>query len=149
MNDLITWLRAQLDEDERVACAVKPLDHTYDMGGTRMEESHSVTRWIPHSEDGRHSSERDPAAAALFARHDPARVLAEVEAKRRVLDLATLAAQHEVQDVDGPISRLEKALARVTAPELEKVVRLLAVPYADRPGYLEEWHPRPERRRRP
>lgn len=77
-----------------------------------------------------------------IARHDPARVLAEVEAKRRILDLASLAAQREAQKPGyDTVARLETALAKVTAPELERVVRLLALPYADQPGYRDEWRP--------
>lgn len=77
------------------------------------------------------------ADAAHIARHDPARVLREVAAKRRVL-----ARHHAGSDgscdgcgydqEQGPwIERLEDC------PEL----RDMASVYADRPGYREEWKP--------
>ena len=86
-DDLVVWLREQLDEDERVA-----------------------------------------------------RVAGE--AKRRILDLAESATQRMAMKAGyDTVARLEKALAKVTAPELERVLRLLALPYADRPGFREEWRP--------
>jgi hypothetical protein len=58
--------------------------------------------------------------AEHIARWDPARVLAEVNAKRRILDEAV-----RLMSYDGEFQFLE----------------LLALPYADRPGYREEWRP--------
>jgi hypothetical protein len=62
---------------------------------------------------------------AHIARHDPARVLAEVVAKRRILDLFT-----------PPVSEWGSETLR-----LYGLAQLLALPYADRPGYREEWRP--------
>lgn len=79
----------------------------------------------------------DPDAASPLrqlqhaARHDPARVLAEVEAKRRIVFLATqipaLTAKHNPfqNDADGWAETLKQ----------------LALPYADHPDYREEWRP--------
>ncbi|HEY9415006.1 MAG TPA: DUF6221 family protein [Pseudonocardia sp.] len=55
----------------------------------------------------------------------PARVLAEVDAKRRILDAYD---QTEFGD-----------LTRRSA--LEEAITAFAVPYADRPGYRDEWRP--------
>jgi hypothetical protein len=57
MDDLIAFLQARLDEDERSAHA-----------------------WLPFGNP-------DAAARDHIARHDPGRVLAEVAAKRAILDL--------------------------------------------------------------
>lgn len=54
-----------------------------------------------------------------IVRHDPARVVAEVAAKRAILDL------HE----------------ELHEPALYEAVRWLAAPYADQPGYEEAWRP--------
>lgn len=98
MDDLITWLRAQLDEDERAARAWMPF-------GT------------PTAADREH-----------IARHDPARVLAEVDAKRRILDECE--------------SAIRKSAPRSNLNDLGwTVLRPLALPYADRPGYRDEWRP--------
>ena len=69
------------------------------------------------------------------------RMLAEMEAKRRIIERAERALQHEAMTASDPVARLEKSLAKVTAPELERVLRLLALPYADRAGYDEGWRP--------
>lgn len=108
MDDLIAWLRVQLDEDERVARAVDPRE------------------WL----DGDAWAELDGAVRAHAAAWDPHRVLAEVEAKRRVLELTDFSAQFP--DTDGGYDSA-----------CEDVIKLLALPYADRPGYLPEWRPSP------
>jgi hypothetical protein len=74
---------------------------------------------IGHEADARH-----------IARHDPARVLAEVEAKRRVIT----AEQDRVLE-EGPLPERMRG-------EIETdVLRLLTLPYADHPDYREEWRP--------
>jgi len=77
------------------------------------------------------------AVGAHIIRHDPARVLREVEAKRAVL------AQYESarEQVRHPVSAENRAAARVAQGELEDVLRLLAAVYADHPDYREEWRP--------
>lgn len=56
-----------------------------------------------------------------IARHDPARVLAECEAKRRILNLCDFE-----PDCDAAVL---------------KVARVLAAVYADHPDYDEAWRP--------
>lgn len=82
------------------------------------------------------TAQGDSIAVALgdyAARHiacwDPARVLADIDAKRRILDLWTSSdTTAEFPNFDG---------GHATA--LEDVLRLLALPYARRDGYREEW----------
>ncbi|MEU9415143.1 DUF6221 family protein [Streptomyces sp. NPDC048272] len=64
-------------------------------------------------------------------RHDPARVLADIESKRRILVLA---------------ERLPKLTASTDLFDNSRdawgeVLKQLAVVYADHPGYREEWRP--------
>jgi hypothetical protein len=69
--------------------------------------------------------------AEYVARHDPARVLAECEAKRRIVEHA-----NECSDGGSELSMDfddERGLALV--------LRLLALPYADCDGFREEWRP--------
>jgi hypothetical protein len=134
VTDLMAWLRQQIDEDERVALAVKPLGVTVDMGGNELPHTFLHSRGTYASEDGYPRRESDPAAAAHFARHDPARVLAEVAAKRALLDGCeeTLAGGDSWDpQTDGGCSE-EFELARF-------VIRQLAQPFAGRPGWREEW----------
>lgn len=101
-GDLASWLLEQIAADEDAARAAQG-------------------RW-PSSYTEPFASE---VRAVHIARWDPARVLAECEAKRHLVafvgDLA------EGDPVHG-----------LTAKE---ALRLLAVPYADREGYRPEWRP--------
>lgn len=59
-----------------------------------------------------------------IARHDPARVLAECEAKRRIVERCSAV------DYAMPSTYLAHG-----------ILGLLALPYADHPDYREEWRP--------
>lgn len=112
-DELVTWLRAQLEDDERVA---------------RTGQADGISQWIA-LEDGvvinadswriaNATAEDDKREVAEhIARWDPARVLAEVDAKRRILD-----------DFSWEAGQV-------------RAIMFLALPYADRPGYREEWKP--------
>jgi hypothetical protein len=112
MDDLATWLLAQLDDEERAARAVQEGFASYDGDG---RPSYSDIDGMPARE------------AEHIARWDPARVLAEVDVRRRILELYGVSTDRQLDP---------------TAWELMKhAVRALALPYADRPGYREEWRP--------
>lgn len=96
-----------------------------------------------------------------IARHDPSRVLAECEAKLRIVEreqgsraprLAT--ETHEVEyrhegevvvfKVDGERESMtsKEYMERYTVPSPpSEVLKLLALPYADHPDYRDEWKP--------
>lgn len=135
-DDLVAFLRARLDEDERMAQAVTPLGYTMVMGVQRADENWVLYRSVPSGLDGMPARNDDPAARAHFFRHDPRRVLREVEANRRL------------------IKRYENALAVGTSVAsftrgqddgyrqgCLDVIRDKAEVYADRPGYQEAWRP--------
>ena len=105
----LAWLRAQLDDDERVA---------RDFVGAC---------W--------HVEYCDDLGPAFHARWDPARVLAEIEAKRRILDDydIVVSAIRRVDDVEGNQLLYARRDARMSD------IRWLAQPYADRPGFPQEW----------
>ncbi|MBD9700678.1 hypothetical protein IHE56_00940 [Streptomyces sp. ID01-12c] len=122
MEDLVRWLNTQLDEDERIARAATP--GPWEQGGIGdygWTVSFSRRNAGVETEDG----EQGHADAEFIAEHDPARVLREIDSKRRVLG----AIEHLLVQVDDPFA------------DVDGVLRLLAVPYADRPGYREEWRP--------
>lgn len=110
MDELVAFVRAALDDDERKVAAME-------------------------------REERRVKTAPIFQGHPPdwlagvdifvssARWRAEVEAKRRILDLWTMSdANAEFPNYDG---------GHATA--LEEVFGLLAQPYAGRPGWRAEW----------
>lgn len=147
MTDLVEWLLAQIADDEQVArAAVRAV----------IEQRHPPADADQYLADGerwaseRHLFHRQPRVRTSFtttdvaertlgpvsdhiARWDPARVLAECAAKRKLIALAV----EDVRKADdalmgewGGVSELEHDLLRALTP-----------PYADRPGYLAEWKP--------
>jgi hypothetical protein len=133
MDELVQWLRAQLDEDERTARAatlgpwvqsgIGDYGWTVDFGrpGAGVETT---------------DTEQGLADADFIAAHNPARVLREIEAKRQVFRMTEQATeQAESRDylVNGP--------AKMMLVCLKPILLRLATIYADRPGYREEWRP--------
>lgn len=147
-DDLVQWLHAQLDEDQRIAEAARDQssaqwhhDTSYDNGYVYDENSQAVVydEGTPAHEEAEH-----------IAAHDPARVLREIEAKRRLLDDYTVtarirdeAAERIKATVDHPDSKdLETwDRAQQEAAILEGPVRLAALPFNNQPNYREEWRP--------
>ncbi|MFH9403281.1 DUF6221 family protein [Streptomyces sp. NPDC017638] len=145
MDELVQWLGEQLDEDERIA---------QEASGWLKPAAHwSLDEWFgretPHSLIAQ-GSPRLPVAGGHFTadpvptvqgehivRHDPARVLHEIDAKRRLLELH---APDQMEYVDGDVCMV--CDVRGEEPFYPcATVRLLALPYAGRPGYREEWRP--------
>lgn len=148
VDDLATWLRAQLDDDERVAQAEVDLLRDYPYPADFRVEYQWV-RMARHPHGGT-STTFAPGAPT------PARVLAEVDAKRKLIDLYE-AARRRQQDNSAKFVLLTKQryldqaeFARVKThgwelggqvAALRMAVAVAAVVYADRPGYQQEWHP--------
>jgi hypothetical protein len=146
---LAEWLLAQFAEDEAVARAATPGPWRVcaegsegsriapEGGGTIRERSRflGIMNGRVQPEDGHN--------ATHIARHDPARVLAECESKRGIVEICA----SDIVDVDGDDGDgwcWEPADWRWHAMMQEDAYRrlkLLALPYADRPGYREEWRP--------
>ncbi|MGW4703253.1 DUF6221 family protein [Streptomyces sp. NPDC004285] len=121
MDDLIAFLRARLDDDAELALAASP-------GPWHPDEEHDEVLAVDDvtvAEGFALSGRQLRATVDHIARHDPARVLAEVDAKRRRLDqiAEAIAAGHDSYD-----------LAAVLLP-------LEALPYADHPDYQDTWRP--------
>lgn len=130
MSDLMTFLRARLDEDERVA------------------KDASCQHWVTNSEHNVYEVESnnpvaiDPWSGDLgadgvhIARHDPARVLAEVEAKRQIIaEFERRESWLNMRTLVGEARDLAVAMRDALSP----VLRLLTLPYADHPEYQPEW----------
>lgn len=142
MSDLRAFLLARLDEDEAAARVAVPGPWTVD-GGT-VYATHVTDEVVRYTQD----------SADHIARHDPARVLREIEAKRRMLkDLQlqkhavvedcwyTCAAATEERDGDescddqrrgGPCDCGRDA-------RVMRQLRLLAFPCADHDDYQPDW----------
>jgi uncharacterized protein DUF6221 len=122
---LVEFLTARLDEDEQSAHEAEDslgkLNMAWsfqpdgDLGGKVLARDHYVM--IPKG---------TTTIAQHIARHDPARILREVEAKRRII------IEHHPVD---PCDAHDVALGTISCDTL----RLLALPYADHPDYDERW----------
>jgi hypothetical protein len=139
--DLTAFLRARLDEDEQVALAIE--DGSAPWAGQWVPDGPHALRTrnghvLAHSTvttDGRNLPlDLKPGTVEHWARHDPKRVLAEVDAKRKIVDQAEQAAE-EYEDDTFDTQRSTTALT------LESVLHLLALPYANHPDYRPEWAP--------
>jgi hypothetical protein len=139
VDDLITWLRAQLDEDERVARACGDVPWVDDVPGMVHVDPAAIrdNKWdFGHLGyvAGADPSELGNAYRAHIARHDPAHVLREVEAKRKIV--------RECENQAAWESTTGRKYPATTAWALaDTTLRLLALPYADRPGYQDTWRP--------
>jgi hypothetical protein len=136
-DELVAWLREQLDEDERVAQGTGVLgwltyrnpdgSMRYTLAASQAEDG----TWIV---DGR---EADTYASAVVV-YDWRQVLREVEAKRRIIDAHPIE-YSKVSDYTDCANCIDEDSEYDSYPCL--TLRLLALPYADRSGYREEWRP--------
>lgn len=140
MDDLVQFLRARLDEDEQIATrAVSPVsDCPPSPKWNALLES--VRRGWEIFTDQRRLvvASVGESDARHIARHDPARVLAEVDAKRQILDL------HAPEDTADPFDGCRTCSWRDYMDVLHvrwpcPTLRLMLIPYADHPDYRAEW----------
>ncbi|MFK8851272.1 DUF6221 family protein [Streptomyces sp. Ac-502] len=117
MDDLVQFLRDRLDEDERIAKAC---------AGNGQWNADDIEIY---------GKELAPEVRAHMATHDPARALAEVAAKKRILDFYDAAHSDAVRNAVG-IDSQDGTISAATA-----AVRCLATVYADHPDYNEAWRP--------
>ncbi|MFJ8929200.1 DUF6221 family protein [Streptomyces sp. NPDC102364] len=148
-DDLVQWLGAQLDEDERIARAVR-VPHDWHQGpgdDPEWTDSEMVCMWPPEfhtpyerDKHWRGLTVEGPELAAHIAEHDPARVLREIDTKRQLIALHP---HKPYPPVPGGVFCDCDAVDGVVETDGSYclTVRLLALPYADRPGYQEVWRP--------
>lgn len=148
MHDLIEFLRARLDEDEQAARAATPGPWFYDSESKPQYGTHFVKAGpLKHDHPATGATWQATAVSAAtdaaedahhIARHDPARVLADVDAKRRIIgQMADEAAEGEYwleywREGSRPGNNVEVAIWTLLT---------LALPYVDHPDYREEWRP--------
>jgi hypothetical protein len=137
-TDLAAWLLEQITEDEQVARETNDQmmpRYDWEVRETHPEKLPSVFAageiyFVVH--------EVYDEAAHHIARWDPARVLSECDAKRRLIELHSrdggsgycrLCESTDPTETDGSHWVLYPC----------RTLRSLALPYADRPGYREDW----------
>jgi hypothetical protein len=136
-NDLAQFLRDRLDEDEQTARATEWCAGTKTFNGW---DAHRVDddEWEVRSRGAQIVRDVGPEFAAHIARHDPARVLAEVEAKRRIVECHESWVAGNGDTICGRCGR-EHIDGRPGGHFPCQTLRLLALPYADHPDYRQEW----------
>ncbi|MEV7154882.1 DUF6221 family protein [Streptomyces misionensis] len=119
MDDLVEFLRARLDEDEQVARAAAGRNWLDGDGWLMNEDMHIA-------EVG------DRPTLVHIAAHDPARVLREVEAGRRLIRAHAkwCEGRCEAKYPEGGFDAAHYWNIKVRAEV-----------YSDRPGYRPEWRP--------
>lgn len=152
MGGLVEFLRARLDEDEKVARAASgapweaSVPNMVHVNAAAQRENRAF-RTLGHV------ANTECAEYQLhIARHDPARVLAEVKAKRQIVDLHGIVHREIGWLADGEEEHGEIPVCGLCVPKHSHyqrredvpegaclTVRHLALPYADHPDYRDEW----------
>ena len=161
MEDLITWLRGVLDADESAAKAVRRL--AWESDGRITVSGDVAGVWVlgddgdpvaiaqcATAEDGEGVDPR--VIATHIALHDPEQVLADVAAKRAILDAylpedgdphpGLPCINYEGQNPEH-YSEWDTCSRHIKANETlirqDFVIRLLASAYRHRPGWRDSW----------
>lgn len=135
--DLSEFITARLDEDEAAAKAVTEPGRASWVVSPGEDEYGTRGILSPAPEwDYQVASYVDADTALHIARHDPARALREVAAKRRIL-------AEVVGQIDEMDSRIEGEWGSGyrTTGESDLLLALLALPYSDHLDYQPEWAP--------
>lgn len=123
-DNIADWLRAQLDEDERIARATE-----WDGSGNKLDWELIASATIDVGGDEFYVGDRTIANHMMA--WEPARVLREIDAKRRILYLA----------VQLPKVTASTDLFDNNRDAWAEVLKQLALPYSGRSGYRPEWRP--------
>lgn len=125
MTELVQFIRARLDEDEATAKACPEVGWfaaEWDQGAVYLTGTGAAALLRG----------RSFPVARHAARHDPARVLDDVAAKRRIIDQIAISQTSGVYD--GTPFAMDPAPA-------ELIMRELAAPWVGHPDYRPEWRP--------
>lgn len=144
MNDLVQFVRARYDEIEGAANAASSGPWRIDPRNTNVIRESVGIDWVGvagHRQDlpyqppiftGQTASRWGQANrdANHIVLHDPASVLRDIEAKRRLLE------QFELRG-----NSVRATVKPATGGVWDDLLRILALPYADHPDYRAEWKP--------
>jgi Family of unknown function (DUF6221) len=123
MGDLATWLQEQIRADRGIARgALWPLGA--DDGRWRSDGQAIVNDSIQGA-----VAEGNPGSVKHIANWDPHRVLRDCEARQQIVKI------HERNDRDMCMA------CEDPRPVACETLRLIALPFADREGYQEQWRP--------
>ena len=130
---LAEFLEARLAEDwEAATASITTVGDTWEASGSVVEiegdtKGRSVFEWTVCFDEGAPSE----AQADHIARHDPARVLREVAAKRRIMEFA--------EKVDALAETVFQEFSNHPEADGVALLKMLALPYADHPDFDPNW----------
>lgn len=124
--ELVDFLRARLDEDEQAAQAATQGDWVWSREFVTPPGYHHRT-----------IGPLEPGDAVHISRQNPARVLAEVEVTRRILDDVLPTMQADELRIAGEWGVGSDPVREAS----DDLLSLLALPYVDHPDYRPEWRP--------
>ena len=127
--DLVDFLRARLDDDEQTAREAAKIDG--DQWSVAGPSSNDPDRVEGNTGWGAVGYDMVEPVVHHVARHDPARVLREVAAKRAILERYAVSVKEAELSAGGWADGYDRAL--------ELCVRSVAAVYADHPAYRAEW----------
>lgn len=132
MSDLVAWLTKILDEDERWAASGANFHNWSPRNPWQLDDAVSVRDIAVNGiRVGTISTDYDEHVT----RHDPASVLADIAAKRAIID------EYVARDKDADLMLGPDCLRQREWSGLRLAVQLMATGYAARPGYRDEWKP--------
>ena len=132
MTDLASWLLAQIDADEQLARRVEE-----QVGAARAgEQFPDRSRIADYDDFPSYPWSLEQPELEFLARWHPRTVVADLEATRRIVRFCTQLINITTLEEDA-VDSDDSARAEVAWETL----RLLALPYAARDGYREEWRP--------
>ena len=155
MSDLTEFLLARIAEDEAIA-----QDAMCDGNGkwASWNRSWDDAGWRDLAADGERITALPTSIDEHVCRHDPVHILAECEAKRRIVALheswPTLVQtpdkfEYDDGDLDTYVMRVSREMAWMTTreyvarfgtdPPTAPMLAMLALPYVDHADYDEEW----------
>ena len=131
-TDLVAFLNARLDQDERCLPGYFPSPWSTPVDRSQLDKPLGDVDggYLLQGSDGVIVAERVRGnAIAHLRRYHPARMRAEIEAKRRIIAIHGAGAD--------PCDAHDGSFETIPCDTL----LLLALPYADDPDYREEWRP--------
>lgn len=145
-DDIVAFITARLDEDERLARAVEDNSAPW-VGQWKVDGEHALRTYNDWVLASHFPEPFRPGFLTHVARHDPARVLRGVEAKRQILNkVAAWQHQRLYDDTDenaGPYSCSRDGHTcecGVLEQQLD-VLRPTASEWSTHESYREEWKP--------
>lgn len=141
---LAEFLLQRIAEDDAVARAATPSEKWWNWDGAGDKSATVRAHEGPYI-----GSRMSNADATLIAVFDPARVLIECDAKRRIVEVVVGSWPSEYIEQQllthrGPHSLTDPETGKVEMFEewtTIRLLRLLALPYADHSDYRQEWRP--------